>query len=300
MDGLLLIDKVPGLTSHDVVHKVRGLVRRITGTRKPKVGHTGTLDPFATGVLPICIGQTTRLARFLLEGEKHYRATMLLGQSTDTDDCEGKVLHTADANHLTEEEIKAAIMALLGDHMQVPPIFSAIHVNGKRAYEWAREGVEVKLDPRPITIYEIVVESIALPEVVFSVRASKGTYIRALCRDLGQTLGVGAHCTALRRLEAAGFKETESFTLESLQGLQTPEELSAHVLSPAEMMRGLTSYEATAQEVIEVRHGRRISLREGVVAQPGQTMRLVHDGQLICVATLLDNMTLQPERVMKA
>lgn len=296
MDGLLLVDKPEGLSSHDVVHRVRGLVRRLTGQRKPKVGHTGTLDPFATGMLPICLGQATRLSRFLLDADKLYQATALLGVETDTEDREGQILRQQDPSGLDPEQIAQAAASLTGPQMQMPPSFSAIHVNGKRAYELAREGKEVQLEPRPITIHSLELLSVELPRVELVVHASKGTYIRSLCRDLGQRLGVGAHCEALRRLDAAGFHVKDATPLAEIQTLEGPEALASLVISPLEMLQHLPLHQVDEAQTLALRQGRRVP--GPPQSQPGQIWRVAHQRDLICVGLIEPDGQLKPERVM--
>lgn len=200
--GLVVVDKAGGMTSHDVVSRVR----RLAGTRK--VGHAGTLDPMATGLLVLGVDRATRLLGHLMLTEKAYEATIRLGQVTTTDDAEGEVVAEAAADvvaALTEERVRTALEAFVGDIEQVPTAVSAIKVDGKRAYARVRDGEQVELKARPVTIHDLTVHEVALPEVHVSVRCSSGTYIRAIARDAGQALGVGGHLTALRRTAVGAF-----------------------------------------------------------------------------------------------
>lgn len=200
--GLVVVDKAGGMTSHDVVSRVR----RLAGTRK--VGHAGTLDPMATGVLVLGVDRATRLLGHLMLTEKAYEATIRLGQVTTTDDAEGEVVAEAAADvvaALTEERVRTVLEAFVGDIDQVPTAVSAIKVDGKRAYARVRDGEQVELKARPVTIHDLTVHEVALPEVHVSVRCSSGTYIRAIARDAGQALGVGGHLTALRRTAVGAF-----------------------------------------------------------------------------------------------
>ena len=200
--GLVVVDKPGGMTSHDVVSRVR----RLAGTRK--VGHAGTLDPMATGVLVLGVDRATRLLGHLMLTEKAYEATIRLGQVTTTDDAEGEVVAEAAADvvaALTEERVRTVLEAFVGDIDQVPTAVSAIKVDGKRAYARVRDGEQVELKARPVTIHDLTVHEVALPEVHVSVRCSSGTYIRAIARDAGQALGVGGHLTALRRTAVGAF-----------------------------------------------------------------------------------------------
>lgn len=304
MDGLLIIDKPEGLTSFDVVRKLRGVVRRLTGIKRPKVGHTGTLDPFATGVLPICVGRTTRLARYLIEGDKRYRATMRLGVTTTTDDVEGEpVSEPGDWQSLSEAKARQVLEGMIGPQMQRPPIHSAIKVDGRRAYELAREGMNPELAPRPITIHDLSVDQVALPDVTFTVTSSKGTYIRAICRDAGAALGVGGHCVGLRRLAAAGFEEREAQPLAPLLEGATLEQLQAGLHTPWEMLRCLRTVWVDEAAVVKIRQGQRVPIPESAGQlledlSPGEPLRVgTPDGVLVCVA-LREGDRLKPERVM--
>ncbi|MCP4919163.1 MAG: tRNA pseudouridine(55) synthase TruB [Proteobacteria bacterium] len=199
MNGFLVLDKPAGLTSHDCV----GLVR--AALRIKKVGHTGTLDPFATGVLPLAIGHATRFIQFLDEGEKVYEATLALGTQTDTGDLEGEAIQTADVPDLALGDVQAALASLVGEQMQAPPAYSAVKVDGKRMYEYARAGIEKQAAARPITVHELEVLSVG-PEVRFRVRSSKGTYVRVLGEDIARLLGTVGHLNQLRRLRSGPFE----------------------------------------------------------------------------------------------
>ena len=181
-NGIINIYKEKGFTSHDVVAKMRGILRQ------KKIGHTGTLDPDATGVLPVCLGSATKLCDMLTDRDKEYEAVMQLGISTDTQDLSGEVLEECPVT-VTEEEVRNAILSFIGDYDQIPPMYSALKVNGKKLYELARAGKEVERQPRAVTIYDITILDMKLPEVTFRVSCSKGTYIRTLCYDIGVKCG---------------------------------------------------------------------------------------------------------------
>jgi tRNA pseudouridine55 synthase len=208
--GLVVVDKAPGMTSHDVVARVR----RLAGTRK--VGHAGTLDPMATGVLVLGVDRATRLLGHLMLTEKAYDATVRLGVSTTTDDAEGEVTATHAVDGVREDAVRDELARFVGDIEQVPTAVSAIKVDGKRAYARVRDGEQVELKARPVTIHELVVHEVALPDVRISVRCSSGTYIRAIARDLGAALGVGGHLTALRRTAVGPFDLAVARTLDQL------------------------------------------------------------------------------------
>lgn len=208
--GLVVVDKPAGITSHDVVSRVR----RLAGTRK--VGHAGTLDPMATGVLVLGVERATRLLGHLLMTDKSYEATIRLGVTTVTDDAEGDVMETRDVGDVTEAAVREALARFVGDIEQVPTAVSAIKVDGRRAYQRVRAGEDVELTARPVTIHELDVTRVALPEVDVTVRCSSGTYIRAIARDLGAALGVGGHLTALRRTSVGPYGLDVAQTLDEL------------------------------------------------------------------------------------
>lgn len=226
MDGLLVIDKPAGWTSHDVVARVR----RITGVRR--VGHAGTLDPAATGVLPLGIGRGTRVLEYLGDADKSYIGTLRLGLTTTTDDAEGEPIQTRDWRGITEADVRAVLSRFVGDIAQVPPTFSAIKRAGVPLYRLARKGIAVRPEPRQVRIDRIDGLQIALPDLTIAVTCSKGTYIRSLARDIGEALGCGAHLTALRRTRHGPFTLAEALSLEALAPLAERGELAARLLPP--------------------------------------------------------------------
>ncbi|MBB6672867.1 tRNA pseudouridine(55) synthase TruB [Cohnella nanjingensis] len=234
-EGVLAVWKPAGWTSHDVVAKAR----RIIGVKR--IGHTGTLDPAVTGVLPICVGRATRMVEYLQEMPKTYEATLRFGIATDTEDLTGRTIEERDASHLDESAIRAAVLSFVGDIEQVPPMVSSVKVDGKRLYELAREGVTIERKARPVTIHDIRIAHIDVqspqPEVRFAVRCSKGTYIRTLCVDIGRKLGVPAAMAELRRIESAGLGPDDSLTLEALAELAQQGALADKFL-PADTLLG--------------------------------------------------------------
>ena len=212
--GLVIVDKPGGMTSHDVVARVR----RLAGTKK--VGHAGTLDPMATGVLVVGVEKATRLLGYLVLTEKEYAATIRLGQSTSTDDAEGEITGTASAADVSAETLHQAVAGLVGEILQVPPAVSAIKVGGQRAYKLTRAGAAPELAARPVTVYEFTVTALrreaGMIDVDATVRCSSGTYIRALARDLGAALGTGGHLTRLRRTRVGEYGVQDARTLEQL------------------------------------------------------------------------------------
>ncbi|HEX7503893.1 MAG TPA: tRNA pseudouridine(55) synthase TruB [Syntrophales bacterium] len=215
MNGVIIVDKPAGITSHDVVDRVRKLL----GIKK--AGHAGTLDPMATGVLAVCVGEATKIASFLTGEDKVYEATMRLGVRTATQDMTGQVL-AQQAARVTDEDVKAVLAAFVGTIDQVPPQYSAVKVRGKALYKWARKGVKVEPAARQVKIREILVGEIALPRVSFAVTCSKGTYVRTLCADMGDRLGCGAALESLRRTVSGIFREENAVSLggESDTGIQ--------------------------------------------------------------------------------
>ena len=246
--GLVVVDKAPGMTSHDVVSRVR----RLAGTRK--VGHAGTLDPMATGVLVLGVDRATRLLGHLMLTEKAYDATIRLGAATTTDDAEGEVVSTHATDGVEEDVVRAELARFVGNIEQVPTAVSAIKVDGQRAYARVRAGEQVELKARPVTIHELVVHEVSLPDVRISVRCSSGTYIRAIARDLGNALGVGGHLTALRRTAVGSFDLSVARTLEELS--------EGFVVVPiAEAARAtFPAVDLTAEQAADVRFGRALDL----------------------------------------
>lgn len=210
-NGILNVYKERGFTSHDVVAKLRG----ITGQKK--IGHTGTLDPEAEGVLPVCLGKATKVCDVLTDQSKTYETVLLLGKRTDTQDMTGVCLEEKDVSFLTEEMVGRAVESFLGDYMQVPPMYSALKVNGKKLYELARAGKTVERKPRKVRIYSLRIQKMELPRVWLEVECSKGTYIRTLCEDIGLSLGAGGCMEKLKRTRVGGFCIKDSMTLSSLQ-----------------------------------------------------------------------------------
>ena len=226
--GIINVYKEAGYTSHDVVARLRG----ICGQKK--IGHTGTLDPDAVGVLPVCLGTGTRLCDMLTDRRKEYIASLRLGMVTDTQDISGKILEEREVL-VSPSKVKNAILSFLGESMQIPPMYSALKVNGKKLYELAREGKEVERAARPITVYAIEILKEEHPDYVFKVECSKGTYIRTLCNDIGEQLGCGAVMTKLIRSRVGEFEIEKAYTLDELQNLSHQGILSDAIV-PVEKM----------------------------------------------------------------
>lgn len=227
-NGIINVYKEKGYTSHDVVAKLRGILRQ------KKIGHTGTLDPDAQGVLPICLGKGTKLSELLTDKDKTYSATLLLGITTDTQDTSGTIQRKAEV-HVKEAEVKTAILGFIGEYNQVPPMYSAIKVDGKKLYELAREGKEIERASRLVKINEIVIEKIDLPRIKLTVNCSKGTYIRTLCHDIGNVLGCGGCMEELVRTKSGSFHLNDSYRLDEIRDLRD-KGLLEDIIIPVENM----------------------------------------------------------------
>lgn len=248
MDGIVVIDKPAGLTSHDVVSEVK----RILGAKK--AGHTGTLDPMATGVLPVCINEATKLAQFLSAEKKTYLATMLLGVQTDTQDTEGKVTQKSD-RVVPEEDIREALRRMVGKIKQVPPAYSALKHKGKPLYKYARAGEFPEISAREVEIFSLNVRDISLPYVTFDISCSKGTYIRTVCSDVGNVLGCGATLSGLRRLQSGFFTEDMALSLEDVPVAAKKKELLAKMLPMAQSLRIFAAIEVSESLADKLRAG---------------------------------------------
>lgn len=240
MNGIINIYKEAGYTSFDVVAKMRGILKI------KKMGHTGTLDPDATGVLPVCIGNGTKLVELFSDHEKEYIAELRLGVATDTQDLSGEILKTSPVE-VSCEEIREAVLGFVGEYMQLPPMYSAVKVNGKKLYELAREGKEVERKARPVNFREIEILSMELPVVKIRVVCSKGTYIRTLCNDIGEKLGCFGAMKSLVRTRVGMFKLEEAITLEELEQYRDAGKLAEIILPPDSIFMHLPAVYAKAE-----------------------------------------------------
>ena len=212
MDGIIVINKPKNCTSHDVVKKVKKILNE-------KVGHTGTLDPNATGVLPLLVGKGTQISKYLINHDKVYEAVLKIGEKTDTADVEGKIIETQNVklSTLKEENIKIVLKSLIGEQKQIPPMYSAIKINGKKLYEYARSGEIIKVEPRLIYIYNLELIKVANQEITYKVHCSKGTYIRTLCEQIAEKLGTVGYMKELKRLQVGEFKIEDSLTIDEIK-----------------------------------------------------------------------------------
>ena len=252
IDGFINIYKEQGYTSFDAVAKLRGILKQ------KKIGHTGTLDPMAEGVLLVCLGSATKMCDLLTEKNKTYTCTMLLGKTSDTEDVTGKLTDVTDI-YPDDQTVIDTVMSFVGDYMQIPPMYSAIKVNGKKLYELARAGQVIERQPRPVTIHSIQILSTDLPRVTFDVSCSKGTYIRSLCRDIGEKLGCGAVMERLIRTEVKGFTIEESLTLDAVEKARDDGTLMQHVLTTDKLMPDIPELHISAKGEKLLANGNKLS-----------------------------------------
>jgi tRNA pseudouridine55 synthase len=288
LDGVLLFDKPLHLSSNTALQKVRRLFQA------EKAGHTGTLDPLATGLLPICFGEATKFSTGLLDADKTYHALVKLGQTTTTGDAEGEITRSCEVA-LDEQQVRAALLNFIGEISQVPPMYSALKHQGKPLYEYIRQGETIERASRKVTIHELVLERFAGDEMEISVRCSKGTYIRTLAEDIGLALGCGAHLRGLRRTAIADFRLDNAYSLEQLEAM-TMLEREACLLPLDCMLQELPMLELDAVQVTRMAQGQRL----GIDAElPDGKVRLYGAGKFIGVAELLGR-RLAPDRLLSS
>lgn len=256
ISGALVVDKPVGMTSHDVVQVIRN------GTGLRRAGHTGTLDPRASGVLVILVGPAVRLSEYVSASDKRYQAIIRLGGTTDTYDADGKFTPSKDPLNVTETEFEEALKTFIGEIEQTPPPYSAVKVQGRKAYEMARKGEEVDLEPRKITVHHLEVLEWTPPEVVIDVHCSSGTYVRSLANDLGKKLGCGAYLVGLRRTKSGRFTLRDSVPLRKLQEAFTAGNWYQYLIPAAEALGDWPAVELNPDEVEGVRHGHRVKAKD--------------------------------------
>lgn len=282
INGILVIDKPVGMTSHDVVNRMR----KITGIRR--IGHAGTLDPIATGVLPICIGNATKVTGMLQDADKVYRAQIVLGMTTDTYDCEGEVITECEVK-CTREEIIDAILSFQGEIEQIPPMYSAIKQDGKKLYELARKGIEIDRKPRKVKISAVSVLNIDMENYVVDVEfeCSKGTYIRSLCDDIGRKLGVGAYMNQLRRIKSHSFAIEESYKLEDIEQIYKERMLQTKLINVDKLFPSYPKLYLNQRQTERVTNGCRITWPDAV---EGQYYRLYNSrSKFLCISQCINN-----------
>lgn len=273
LNGIIIVNKEKDFTSHDVVAKLRGILKQ------KKIGHTGTLDPQAQGVLPVCLGNATKLCDVLTDKKKEYIATLLLGVTTDTEDMTGTVLTQTDVN-VPKEAVREAVASFVGKSMQVPPMYSALKVNGKKLYELAREGKTIEREARPIEIYELEILSMELPRVQIRVFCSKGTYIRTLCADIGSKLGCGGAMESLLRTRVENFYLETAHTLSEIEEIRDKGELDKIVIPVDEIFSHLQKIHMKSEFSIMVENGNTCPLptieEDELKPQEGQRFLMYH------------------------
>jgi len=289
-EGILLIDKPSGWTSHDVVAKARRL------TRQRRIGHTGTLDPMATGLLVLCLGRATRLVEYLTAHDKRYEGEIVLGVSTDTDDAEGAITARVPVPAIDHATLAMLEARFTGSLLQRPPAYSAVKVAGKRAYSVARGGGEIELPARPITVHALALEDLAGSRLAIRVHCGPGTYIRSLARDVGEVLGCGAHLAALRRTMSGAFAVADAFTLPELERICANGRLADALLPADEGLTGIDAALLDAQSAARFATGREVPC----VARPSECVR-VYDpgGVLLGIGALVAAGGLRPLKVLQ-
>ena len=283
--GFLNIDKPLKVTSHDVVARVR------RGLKVKKVGHAGTLDPLATGVLVICVGAATRLSEYVMHTQKRYTARVHLGVTTDTYDAEGETLQVRDASAVTQADVQQALTHFMGDIQQVPPMYSAIKQGGRKLYELARAGEVVERPARPVRIESLVITDWSPPQFTLDVTCSAGTYIRSLAHDLGEALGTGAHLAGLVRSTSGSFALENAVTLETLL---EADDWQRHLISPQQALAHMPLVTLDRQQLEHIQHGRAIPAGEAIQAELAQAQDA--DGQFAAILKRDDDLW-RPEKV---
>jgi tRNA pseudouridine55 synthase len=283
ISGVLVVDKPVGMTSHDVVQAIRN------GTGLRRAGHTGTLDPRASGVLVILVGPAVRLSEFVSASDKRYQAIIRLGSTTDTFDADGKFTRSDSPVNVTEEQFEKVLSTFVGEIEQTPPPYSAVKVQGRKAYEMARQGEEVDLAPRKITVHHLEVLEWAPPEVVIDVHCSSGTYVRSLANDLGTALGCGAYLVGLRRTKSGRFSLRDATPLRKLQEAFHAGNWYQYLIPAAEALAEWPAVELNPDEVENVRHGHRV--KAAAEAQPGMVRGVSTQGELVALMDLVTGET---------
>lgn len=291
--GVFLLDKPQGMSSNDIMQKVKRIFQA------NKAGHTGALDPLATGMLPICLGEATKFSQFLLDAYKRYLVTAKLGERTDTSDAEGQIVETRDVNVKTPE-ILIALEQFRGNILQVPTMFSALKHNGKPLYEYARQGITVEREARPITIFELNFIEYNAPYLTLEVHCSKGTYIRTLVDDLGETLGCGAHVTMLRRTAVADYPTEKMLDWHALQSLAEQQDLSlldALLLPMDTAVAKLPALTLNESQTQGIGFGQRIKFDNPNRLQ-GQVRLFSYENRFLGVAVIDENNVIRPQRLV--
>ncbi|MEB3476941.1 tRNA pseudouridine(55) synthase TruB [Pasteurella multocida] len=293
IDGVFLLDKPQGMSSNDIMQKVKRVFQA------NKAGHTGALDPLATGMLPICLGEATKFSQFLLDADKRYQVTAKLGERTDTSDAEGQVVETRDVQ-VDVQDILAALPHFRGDLMQVPTMFSALKHQGKPLYEYARAGITVEREARPITIFDLQFITYDAPYLTLEVHCSKGTYIRTLVDDLGEYLGCGAHVTVLRRTAVANYPVEAMMDWDTLQVLAAQQDLALldqHLLPTDSAVSALPALHLNQEQSKAISFGQRVKF-DNPTQLTGQVRLFSDTQQFLGVALVDEHNVIRPQRLM--
>jgi tRNA pseudouridine55 synthase len=296
VDGILILDKPPGVSSNRALQ----MVKRLYGAAK--AGHTGSLDPLATGVLPLCFGEATKFSQFLLDADKAYQSTFILGVATATGDAEGEVLETSDASAITEADVSRALEAFRGEIEQVPSMFSAIKQNGQPLYKLARQGIEVERKARKVVIKQLELRAFRdgdKPEADIYLECSKGTYVRSIAEDLGAALGCGAHVSALRRTRAGPFSIDDSVSMTTLEALKSNEqmaEMDALLLPADTALGGLPLVRLTESGGYYIRQGQPVQVPNA--PSDGMVRVALDTGEFLGIGEILDDGRVAPRRLI--
>ena len=302
VSGVLLIDKPQGMTSQQVVSKVKYLLKSDVHDSK-KAGHTGTLDPMATGLLPICLGEATKFSHYQLDAVKSYQAIIKLGEQTDTGDAEGEIITTIPVPHVTQAMLQSVTEQFLGEIMQVPPMYSALKKDGKKLYELAREGIEVERAARPLTIYQLSLTPLSDQQLQLTVTCSKGTYVRVLAEDIAKALGTLGHLTALRRIQTGDFEIANAIPLADFAALDVAARFDK-LLAVDACVHSLPSLVLDDNQSKRIRQGQRLNVKTTMLTQQlnltfNQTFRLFDDHEQFLGTGLLEpNGRLQPMKLV--
>ena len=302
VSGVLLIDKPQGMSSQQVVSKVKYLLKSDVHDSK-KAGHTGTLDPMATGLLPICLGEATKFSHYQLDAIKSYQAIIKLGEQTDTGDAEGQIIATIPVPNVTQAMLQSVTEQFLGEIMQVPPMYSALKKDGKKLYELAREGIEVERAARPLTIYKLSLTPLSAQQLQLTVTCSKGTYVRVLAEDIAKALGTLGHLTALRRIQTGDFEIANAITLADFAALDFAARFDK-LLAVDACVRSLPSLLLDDNQSKRIRQGQRLNVKTTMLTQQlilnaNQTFRLFDRHQQFLGTGLLEpNGRLQPMKLV--
>ena len=302
VSGVLLIDKPQGMTSQQVVSKVKYLLKSDVHDSR-KAGHTGTLDPMATGLLPICLGEATKFSHYQLDAIKSYQAIIKLGEQTDTGDAEGQIIATIPVPNVTQAMLQSVTEQFLGEIMQVPPMYSALKKDGKKLYELAREGIEVERAARPLTIYQLSLTPLSDQQLQLTVTCSKGTYVRVLAEDIAKALGTLGHLTALRRIQTGDFEIANAITLADFAALDVAARFDK-LLAVDACVHSLPSLVLDDNQSKRIRQGQRLNVKTTMLTQQlnltfNQTFRLFDDHEQFLGTGLLEpNGRLQPMKLV--